>query len=69
MMCPRCQSDEKRVLHTFQFDDFTKRQCYCQNCGLQFDTVERIVTEYRYSGELKKTVAVAIQIQAKGGGR
>jgi transcriptional regulator NrdR family protein len=63
MNCPRCQCDTRRVLHTFPYDDFIKRQCYCTNCGIQFDTKEVILNLYCYSGELKKSVAINLQIQ------
>lgn len=42
MKCPRCQSENFKVLDTRASDDAVRRRRECMSCGFRFTTYERI---------------------------
>ncbi|MCL2113396.1 transcriptional regulator NrdR [Lactococcus protaetiae] len=42
MRCPKCSSDESKVVDSRQAEDAIRRRRVCENCGFRFTTFERI---------------------------
>ncbi|PCS01416.1 transcriptional regulator NrdR [Lactococcus fujiensis] len=42
MKCPKCQSEESRVVDSRQAEDAIRRRRVCEQCGFRFTTFERI---------------------------
>lgn len=42
MKCPKCSSDESKVVDSRQAEDAIRRRRVCENCGFRFTTFERI---------------------------
>lgn len=42
MRCPKCQSEDLRVVDSRQAEDSIRRRRVCETCGFRFTTFERI---------------------------
>ena len=42
MKCPKCKSDDLKVLDTRSVDTNTKRRRQCNSCGFRFSTIETL---------------------------
>ncbi len=42
MKCPKCRSEESRVVDSRQAEDSIRRRRVCESCGFRFTTFERI---------------------------
>lgn len=42
MKCPKCQSEDSRVVDSRQAEDSIRRRRVCESCGFRFTTFERI---------------------------
>lgn len=45
MICPFCEADDVRVLHTDSGAGIAKRRRACKSCGRRFNTTERTEDE------------------------
>lgn len=42
MRCPKCSSEESKVVDSRQAEDAIRRRRVCESCGFRFTTFERI---------------------------
>lgn len=56
MTCPKCGSENNRIVDSRQRDNTTMRRRWCNNCGLRFNTLE--VQEEKYKKILSRDLAI-----------
>lgn len=58
MDCPRCQSDNTRVLRTVKSGDETIRERRCNDCNVIFYTKETVTQVSYFNVEKRKAVVI-----------
>ena len=64
MICPKCKSDNLKIVDTRSDDASTRRRRLCLDCGVRFNTLE--VIDYEYDNLKGKANLLAIMLKAVG---
>ena len=56
MRCPKCSSEESKVVDSRQAEDAIRRRRVCESCGFRFTTFERIEDDKREPFNREKIV-------------
>ena len=64
MICPKCKSDNLKIVDTRSDDASTRRRRLCLDCGVRFNTLE--VIDYEYDNLKGKANLLTILLNAVG---